>query len=216
MHDNDADTFGLVGDFIDGWSLRRRFHWPQSHNDVVQKILRKGRKGSEIPLIPGNHDEFMEFLLGLTLGHILVKHEYSYTDAKGRKFLVIHGHQFDVRVPIWLMKVGSWFYDYSVWLNHIVHKVRDYFNLPHWSLSNYLKKRTKEATSYVSNFKVLATAYAKAKGYDGVICGHIHDPKIEMIGDMIYMNCGDWVEHCTALVEDEKGNWMIIQSPRRG
>src|SRR5271156_130940 len=210
----ETDVFGLVGDFIDGWSLKRRWFWPQTHNDVIQKILRKGRKGGEIVLTPGNHDDFLEFLLNVVLGHVAIQHEYIHTAADGKRYLVIHGHQFDVHVPVWLMKVGSWAYDLTVIGNYFVHKVRDFFHLPHWSLSAYLKKRVKEAVTYVREFEEMAVEYARTKGCDGVICGHIHAPSIKTINGLTYMNSGDWIEHCTALVEHEDGSFELITTPR--
>jgi UDP-2,3-diacylglucosamine pyrophosphatase LpxH len=210
----ETEVLGLVGDFIDGWSLKRRWFWPQTHNDVIQKILRKGRKGTEIILTPGNHDDFLEFLLNLVLGHITIQHEYIYTAGDGKKYLVMHGHQFDVHVPIWMMKIGSWAYDTTVVLNHVVHKIRDIFHLPHWSLSAYLKKRVKEAVTYMREFEEMAVEYARTKGCDGVICGHIHAPVIKVINGLTYINCGDWLEHRTAVVENENGSFEIITSPR--
>ena len=214
LRDTDADVFGLVGDFIDGWSFRRRFYWPQSHNDVIQKILRKGRKGAQILLIPGNHDEFFEFLLGTALGQVTVQHEYIYTAADGKRYLVIHGHQFDTHVPIWMMKVGSWAYDMTIVFNHIVHKVRGWLHMPHWSLSAYLKKRVKEAVTFMRVFEEIAVEYARTKGCDGVICGHIHSPVIKEINGLIYVNAGDWLEHCSAVVEHPDGRFEIVHTPR--
>jgi UDP-2,3-diacylglucosamine pyrophosphatase LpxH len=214
MHDNDAPTFGLVGDFIDGWSLSRRWYWPQTHNDVVQKILRKARKGSLVLLIPGNHDDFLEFLLNLILGHVTIVHEYIYTAADGKRYLVMHGHQFDVHIPIWLMRLGSWAYDATVTLNLLVHKIRNKLHLPHWSLSAYLKKKVKSAVSYMENFETMAVEYARTKGCDGIICGHIHAPCIKTINGIVYINCGDWLEHCSALVENPDGKFELIYSPR--
>lgn len=210
----ETEVLGLVGYFIDGWSLGRKWYWPQTHNDVVQKLLRKGRKGVEIILTPGNHDDFLEVLLNLVLGHITIQHEYVYTAADGKKYLVIHGHQFDAHVPIWLMKVGSWAYDLTIVGNHIVHKIRNFFHLPHWSLSAYLKKRVKEAVTYTREFEEMAVEYARTKGCAGVICGHIHTPAIKEINGLIYMNSGDWLEHCTALVEYPDGRFEIVTTPR--
>lgn len=214
LADIETEFMGLVGDFIDGWSLKRRWFWPQTHNDVVQKILRKGRKGTEILLTPGNHDDFLEFLLNLVLGHVTIQHEYIHTAGDGRKYLVMHGHQFDVHVPLWLMRVGSWAYDLTVVGNYAVHKIRDFFHLPHWSLSNYLKKRVKEAVTYMREFEEMAVEYARTKGCDGVICGHIHAPIIKEINGLAYINCGDWLEHCSAAVEHQDGRFEIVYVER--
>ncbi len=214
LKDNETPTLGLVGDFIDGWSLGRRWYWPQTHNDVIQKVLRKGRKGSEIILVPGNHDDFLEFLLGLVMGHVTIEHEYVYTAGNGKKYLVIHGHQFDVHVPIWLMKIGSFAYDTTVTLNYLVHKIRGWLHMPHWSLSAYLKKRVKEAVTYMREFEEMAVEYARMKGCDGVICGHIHAPIIKTVNGLTYMNCGDWLEHCSALVEQDDGAFSLVFSSR--
>jgi UDP-2,3-diacylglucosamine pyrophosphatase LpxH len=210
----ECETMGLVGDLIDGWSLKRRWFWPQAHNDVIQKLLRKGRKGTKIILTPGNHDDFLECLLNLVLGHITIQHEYVYTAADGQKYLVIHGHQFDVHVPIWLMRVGSWAYDLTVVGNYIVHKIRGIFHLPHWSLSAFLKKRVKEAVTYTREFEEMAVEYARIKGCDGVICGHVHTPAIKKINGLTYINAGDWLEHCSAVVEHMDGRFEILTTRR--
>ena len=147
---------GLVGDFIDGWSLNRNWVWPQTHNDVLQEIFNESHQGVSVILTPGNHDDFLERFLNFTLGNILIQHEYIYTAGDGRKYLILHGHQFDVHVPVWLMKVGSWAYDLTVVGNYLVHKIRDFFHLPHWSLSAYLKKRVKEAVTYMREFEEMA------------------------------------------------------------
>jgi UDP-2,3-diacylglucosamine pyrophosphatase LpxH len=216
LGETETRMMGLVGDFIDGWSLRRRWYWPQSHNDVIQKILNIAAGGTEVILTPGNHDDFLVFLLNVHLDRITLRKDYVYTAADGKKYLIIHGHQFDVGVPVWIMKLGSWAYDATVMANFLVHRVRDWLHLGRWSLSAYLKRHVKQAVTYMKEFEEKAVEYARAKGCDGVICGHIHSPAIKEINGLTYMNCGDWLEHCSALVEGDDGRFEIVVARNHG
>ena len=207
----ECDNLYLVGDLIDGWALSKNFFWPQSHNDVIQKILRKGRKGTKIYYIAGNHDEFLRVFAPQMFGNIVIEDTVIHTTVDGRKIMVLHGDQFDVIVNKmkWLSHLGSWAYDVSIMLNTVIAKIRNTFNLPYWSLSAWAKYKVKKAVNFISDYEESLLNYAKSKSASGIICGHIHHPNIRDINGLTYMNCGEWVESCTALIEDKDGNFFI-------
>ena len=213
---NDADTIYLVGDIVDGWRLKRWWYWPQAHNDVVQKILRKSRKGTRVVFIPGNHDEFARDYCGTHFGGIEVALDAVHTGADGRRHLVIHGDAFDgiVRHARWLAHIGDWAYAGALNLNTAVNAVRRRMGWSYWSLSARLKLKVKEAVKYIDDFERALATEAKRRGLDGVICGHIHHAEIREVDGIAYMNDGDWVESCTALVEDETGAFRILNWAR--
>lgn len=210
---NDADVIYLVGDIIDGWQLKRGWHWPQAHNDVVQKLLRKVRKGSQIVYLPGNHDEFLRDYFGTHFGGIEVMDEAIYTSADGKRFLVVHGDAFDVVVmhARWLAHLGDWAYDAAIYLNRWFNLVRRKLGLTYWSLSAWAKLKVKKAVNFIGAFEEALAAEARRQKVDGVICGHIHHAAIHDQHGIRYMNCGDWVESCTALVETYEGRFEIIR-----
>lgn len=210
----ECETLYLVGDIIDGWALERSKYWPQQHNDVIQKLLRKARKGTVVYYIPGNHDEFVRQYNEMQFGNIMIIDQTVHTTVDGKHFLVIHGDQFDIvmRHAKWLANIGSLAYDLSISCNTAVNKIRRFFGLEYWSLSNWLKYKVKSAVNFVSEFENTLTSYAKSKGADGVICGHIHYAKIvPNLNGVMYFNCGDWVESHTALVEHYDGRIELIQ-----
>ena len=209
----ECDSLYLVGDLIDGWALSKNFFWPQSHNDVIQKILRKGRKGTKIYYIAGNHDEFLRVFAPQMFGNIVIEDNIIHTTVDGRKIMVLHGDQFDVIVNKmkWLSHLGSWAYDVSIMLNTVIAKIRNTFKLPYWSLSAWAKYKVKKAVNFISDYEESLLNYAKSKSASGIICGHIHHANIRDINGLTYMNCGDWVESCTALVEHADGRWEIIR-----
>jgi UDP-2,3-diacylglucosamine pyrophosphatase LpxH len=213
---NKAQNLFLVGDIIDGWRLKKRWYWPQSHSNVVRKILTAANRGTNVYYIVGNHDEALRNWMRMIpkLGNLSITNRYDYTDLSGKRFLVVHGDMFDGLMQFGsgklLMHIGDKLYDIIIRLNDIWSAVRERFNLPYWSLSKWIKHNTKQAVSYVLNFETLLSHYCKTKGYDGIICGHIHTAEIRTIDGIIYMNDGDWVESCTALVETWKGEWQII------
>jgi UDP-2,3-diacylglucosamine pyrophosphatase LpxH len=210
---NDADTIYLAGDIIDFWSLKRAPLWPQSHNDVLQKLLRKARKGTRIVFIPGNHDEAARGYTGMSFGAIEVHHDAVHVTAEGHRFLVIHGDEFDVvvRYARWLALVGDRSYELAVWCNRPLNFVRRRLGLGFWSLSNYLKLRVKSAVNFIGEFEHAIAAEAKRRNAAGVICGHIHHMTDRMIDGIRYVNCGDWVESCTAIAEDHDGTLHQIR-----
>jgi UDP-2,3-diacylglucosamine pyrophosphatase LpxH len=202
----------LVGDIIDGWQLKRRWYWHQSHNDVVQKVLRKARKGTRVTYIAGNHDEAMRHFLGLAFGGIDIRDEAVHVTADGKRLLVTHGDLFDavVQGAKWLAHVGDALYMFSLRANRWFNHARARLGLPYWSLSQFLKHRVKNAVSYITKFEQALAHEAKRRGFDGVVCGHIHKAGIRDIDGVRYCNDGDWVESLTALVELESGELRII------
>lgn len=209
----ECETLYLVGDILDGWRLRKTWYWPQAHNDVVQKLLRKARKGTRVVLIPGNHDEFLREFTGVEFGRIPI-HKYAIHEAPdGRKYLVIHGDQFDgiVTYARWLALLGDTAYTAALVLNRWYNAARRGMGLSYWSLSAYLKHKVKNAVAFIARFEGAMAEVAKKRGLSGVICGHIHHAEMRMIGDILYCNDGDWVESCTALVEHFDGRMEIVR-----
>lgn len=202
----------LIGDIIDGWQLRRRWFWPQSHNDVVQKILRKARKGTDVVYVPGNHDAFGRHFGAISLGGIELREEIVHVTADGRRMLVVHGDLFDgvIQYAKWLAFVGDHLYMCALHLNRWFNALRARFGFPYWSLSQFLKHKVKNAVSYITDFEIALADEARRRGVDGIVCGHIHKAEIRSIDGILYCNDGDWVESLTALVEDERGELSIL------
>ena len=209
---HESDYLYLVGDIIDGWQLRRRWYWPQAHNDVIQKLLRKARKGTRVIYVPGNHDEFARHFLDHHFGGIEVMDEAVHKTADGRQLWVIHGDYFDavVQQAKWLAYVGDYLYEFTLKLNRYLNNMRGRLGLPYWSLSAYLKHKVKKALNYVTDFENAVAHVAAKKGYQGVVCGHIHRAEIRDVNGVLYCNDGDWVESCTALVETVDGRLELL------
>lgn len=207
-----SDHLYLVGDIIDGWQLRRKWYWPQSHNDVVQKILRSARKGTRVIFVPGNHDEFARGFIGHHFGGVEVVQDAVHVTADGIKLWVIHGDYFDgvIQCAKWLAYVGDNLYEFTLKLNRHLNRLRGHFGLPYWSLSAYLKQKVKKALNYVTDFEVAVAREARNLGHDGVVCGHIHRAEMRTIDGILYCNDGDWVESQTALVEHLDGRLELI------
>jgi UDP-2,3-diacylglucosamine pyrophosphatase LpxH len=207
-----SDYLYLVGDIIDGWQLRRKWFWPQSHNDVVQKLLRSARKGTRVIFVPGNHDEFARGFIGHHFGGVEVVQDAVHVTAKGVKLWVIHGDYFDgvIQCAKWLAYVGDNAYEFTLKLNRHLNRLRGHFGLPYWSLSAYLKQKVKTALNYVTDFEVAVAREARNLGHDGVVCGHIHRAEMRTIDGILYCNDGDWVESQTALVEHLDGRLELI------
>jgi UDP-2,3-diacylglucosamine pyrophosphatase LpxH len=208
----ECDHLFLVGDIIDGWQLRRSWYWPQAHNDVVQKLLRKARKGTRVIFIPGNHDEFARRYVGHNFGGIDVAEEWIHETADGRKLWVMHGDLFDgvIQCAKWLAHVGDTLYEFTLKLNRYLNTMRARLGLPYWSLSKYLKLKVKRAVSYVGDFENAVAREARRRGVNGVVCGHIHHAEMRDIDGILYANDGDWVESLTALVEHADGRLEIL------
>jgi UDP-2,3-diacylglucosamine pyrophosphatase LpxH len=210
---HDADVIYLVGDIIDGWRLKQAWHWPQTHNDVVQKLLRKGRKGARVIYIPGNHDEFLRDYYGTHFGGIEVMETAIHETAAGRRFLVIHGDIFDmvVRHARWLAYLGDWAYEAALTINTYVNLIRRRLGLSYWSLSAWAKLKVKNAVNFIGQFEATLSAEAAKHKVDGVICGHIHHAAMRDMNGVAYVNCGDWVESCTAVAEHADGRLELIR-----
>jgi UDP-2,3-diacylglucosamine pyrophosphatase LpxH len=206
LRETDFDTLYIVGDLIDIWSLRRAIYWPQQHNDVIQKILRKARKGTRVIYIPGNHDELVTSFCG-AYGNIEITERATHVTASGERVLIIHGHELDTVVQNvkWLAFAGDVGYQFLLSLNPLINFVRRRFGLGYWSLSAYAKRRVKDAVSFIGKFEAAVAHYAERYRVDAVLCGHIHSAAIREFGRVSYYNCGDWVESCTALVEGDDG-----------
>ncbi len=206
LRDYEMETLYIVGDLIDVWQLRRGVYWPQQHNDVIQKILRKARKGTRVIYIPGNHDEFVSGFYG-DYGHITIQKHAIHVTAEGKRMLVLHGHELDTVVQNvkWLAFAGDAGYQFLLSLNPAINFLRRRFGFGYWSLSAYVKKRVKDAVSFIGEFEKAIVLYAEKYSVDGVLCGHIHSAAIHQFGAVTYYNCGDWVETCSALVEKEDG-----------
>jgi len=213
LRDYEADLIYLVGDIVDGWQLKSTWYWPQSHNDVMQKLLRKARKGARMIYVPGNHDEFMRDFYGIHFGGIEVIEKTVHVTAAGHRFLVIHGDLFDVviRHARWLALLGNRAYDLAIMLNTHFNSIRRLLGLPYWSLSRWIKLRVKNAVNFIGEFEKTLSKEARRHDVDGVICGHIHHPVIRTFDGLTYVNCGDWVESCTAAVEHFDGRFEIIE-----
>ena len=209
----ECDELYLVGDIIDGWAMSKNFYWPQAHNDVIQKLMRRARKNTKVTYLPGNHDEFLRSFDDHDFGNIRLVDTIIHQGLDGKRYLVMHGDQFDavIKNMKWLAHIGSWMYDFTISLNVVVNKVRNKFRLPYWSLSAWAKYKVKQAVNFIGDYEENLSLYAASKNVQGIICGHIHHANIRAIADITYMNCGDWVESCTALVEHTDGRWELIR-----
>lgn len=208
----DCDLMYLVGDILDGWALKKRFYWPDSHNDIVWRFLKRAKRGTEIIYIPGNHDEMFRQFSGLNFGGVHIRRQAIHTTADGRRLLVLHGDEFDAITMShrWLAHLGDAAYEAIMGLNRLVNRVRRWMDLPYWSLSKYAKAKVKNAVEFISKFEEIVAHEAGARGVDGVIAGHIHTAEMRDIEGIAYYNDGDWVEGCTALVEHYDGTMEIL------
>jgi UDP-2,3-diacylglucosamine pyrophosphatase LpxH len=212
LRNTDSEKLYLVGDIIDGWRLKKIWYWRTAFNDVVQEVLQKVQNGTQVVYIPGNHDEIARGYIGLEVGGVEIRRDDIHETADGRRFLVLHGDEFDgvVRNAKWLAMLGDWAYNGAQWVNSVFNWGRRLLGLHYWSLSAFLKTKVKGAFNYINKFETLVADTAEKRGVEGVICGHIHHAQIRRIGDVLYCNDGDWVESCTALVEDMDGQLTIL------
>ncbi len=208
----ESETLYLVGDIVDGWQLKRRWYWDQTHNNIVQTVLKKAKKGTNVIFVPGNHDEAARQFIELDFGGIKVRDELVHTTADGKRLLVLHGDRFDgvIACAKWLAYLGDSLYTVILKLNQVFNHWRARAGLPYWSLSQYLKLKVKNAVSYITKFEDALADEARKRGLDGVICGHIHKPEIRDIGGILYCNDGDWVESLSALIEEADGELRLI------
>lgn len=212
LRNHESDTLYLVGDILDGWQLRKGWYWPQAHNDVVQKVLRKVRKGTRVVYVPGNHDSMARQFIGLTFGDIEVVEDCVHVTADGRRLWITHGDQFDgvTQHAAWLAHLGDTAYTLVLTLNRWFNALRARMGLPYWSVSQYLKHRVKNAVNFIAGYEQMVTDEARRRGCDGVVCGHIHKPEMRDIDGVLYCNDGDWVESHSALIEDWDGELRIV------
>lgn len=212
LRNTESDHLYLVGDIVDGWRLRRRAWWDASHHEVIQELLGKALSGTRVVYIPGNHDELLRGYLGTELGGVSILGEAIHETADGRRLLVVHGDEFDAVVCYakWLAVLGDSAYTLTLFLNAWFNRCRRVFGKPYWSLSGYLKSQVKNAVQLVSSYETAVAAAARRRGVDGVVCGHIHTAAIRKFDGLDYYNDGDWVESCTALVENEMGDMKIL------
>ena len=212
---NSCDTLYLVGDIIDAWKIQQnKWRWKQSHTNVVRRVLGHAKRGTKVIFIAGNHDEFLRPMIryGFSFGLIEIHNQAEHIGADGKHYLVTHGDLFDgiTRLAPWLAFLGDKLYDLVLDWNSKFNALRRKLGLGYWSLSKFLKHRVKKATDFMFQFEKNLATYCKKRGFDGVICGHIHHAEIKDIDGIIYMNDGDWVESMTALVEHHNGKWEII------
>ncbi|MAJ57479.1 MAG: UDP-2,3-diacylglucosamine hydrolase [Candidatus Pelagibacter sp.] len=207
-----SENLYLVGDIVDGWALKKNWYWPQQHNDVIQKILRKARHGTRVFYLAGNHDEILRKFIPINLGNVEILNQLIHEGINGKKYWVVHGDQFDgiIRYAKWLSVLGSFAYETLISFNRYLNYFRRRLGKEYWSLSKYLKHKVKNAVQFISEFETMVVETAKKQKADGVICGHIHNPTIEEIKNIEYKNCGDWVESCTALVEHFDGKFELV------
>lgn len=212
LKEHSCDQLYLVGDIIDGWRLKKNLFWPQSHVNVVRRILTLSKRGTEVIYVTGNHDEFLRGYGEAAFGSIYLVDEYEHTTADGKRLLVLHGDRFDtvVRYHKWVAHLGDVAYESLLVLNRWFNGARRLLGYDYWSLSAFLKHRVKQAVSFITDFEETLAYECRRRGYDGVVCGHIHHAEIRTIDDVDYFNCGDWVESCSALVEDQDGKIEII------
>ena len=213
LRDTECEHLYLVGDFIDGWQLRRKWYWTEDYNLLIQKLLRKNRKKTRVTYITGNHDEFLEKFIGMSFGAVRLAERVVHTTADGKRYLVIHGHQFDglSHFNRLLDRVGSALYDRILDINVWINRARRSLGFGYWSFASYIKLKAKAAVKYVTDYEDAMIQFTRKSGWAGVICGHIHRPEIRDLGDIQYINTGDWVENCTALAEDFEGKFTLIK-----
>lgn len=208
-----CDRLYLVGDIIDGWRMKSSLYWPQSHNDVLRRFLTLAKRGTRVIYVTGNHDEFLRRYSDMTFGNLELVDEAEHKGRDGSRYLVIHGDQFDV-VTLhhrWLAFLGDLSYVLLLRMNRVVNWVRRRLGYGHWSLAQYLKHKVKRAVNFISEFEEALANQCRKLGYSGVVCGHIHHAEITDYSGISYMNCGDWVESCTALVENANGQFEILR-----
>jgi len=210
---HEAEAIYLVGDIVDGWRLAKAWHWPSEYNVFVELLIEKAMAGTRVVVLPGNHDEFLREYLGTYFGEIEFVDRTVHTTALGRTYLVIHGDQFDVVVEHakWLAHVGDWAYNAALRVNIAINWVRRRLGLQYWSLSAWAKQKVKNAVSVIGRFEEALVHEAKESGVDGVICGHIHFADMHDRLGIHYINTGDWVESCTAIVENTDGAFELVK-----
>lgn len=213
LENNDSEFLYLAGDVIDLWKLNRGWYWPDVNNRIVESIIKKSLSGTKVVYIPGNHDAMFRKYVNSEVHGIRFMSEAVHRTADGRKFLVLHGDEFDpvTNYSNWLARLGSDAYSILLVLNRYVSRVRQRFGCKYWSLSSFLKQRVKEAVNFIGSFRNAIVKEADRRQIDGLICGHVHHASFEQVGRVLYSNTGDWVESCTALVENHDGSLQVLR-----
>lgn len=213
LKQNNSDTLYLVGDIIDGWQMKKRAYWPQAHVNVIRRVLTRAKRGTKVIYVTGNHDEFLRRYSGMSFGNIHLVDEYEHITPDGNKYWVIHGDAFDGIVcnQKWLAVLGDWAYETLLKVNVMFNHVRHWMGKDYWSLSAYLKYKVKQAVTFIDDYEKTLANECRKRGYQGVICGHIHHPEVSHIDEILYGNSGDWVESCSALVEHYNGSLEVIR-----
>jgi UDP-2,3-diacylglucosamine pyrophosphatase LpxH len=214
LREHDAEHLYLLGDIVDFWAMSRGIHWTPAQNTVVQKVLRRARHGEHVMLIPGNHDEALREYDGASFGDIRVKREHIHVTADGRRLLLLHGDEFDqvTRYHRWLAVLGDIGYNLLVRINAWLSWLRRTLRISgYWSLAGYAKRRVKRAVSFIFDFEDAVIHTVRERGLDGIVCGHIHSASLREVDGVLYVNCGDWVDSCTAIVEHLDGRLELIE-----
>lgn len=208
----ECDQLYLVGDIFDVWNMKKGLYWPQAHNNVIRTVLGKAKHGTRVVYIPGNHDEVFRDFDGMLFGNVEIRREAVHETRTGERLLVLHGDEFDsvMQCSPWLARLGSHAYDALLYLNGWVNRLRRRLGLGYWSLAGYLKHRVKNAVNYISDFEEVVAHEARRREVDGIVCGHIHHAEISEFDGVRYLNCGDWVESHTALVEHHNGQIELL------
>jgi len=208
-----APSMYLVGDIIDGWRMKKQTYWPQTHTDVIRRLLTKAKRGTKITYVTGNHDEFLRRYSGIEFGNVTLCDEAVHITADGKRMWVLHGDAYDgvVTCHRWLALLGDWAYETMLHVNRWFNELRRRFGFGYWSLSAFLKHRVKRAVMYIHDYETVLIHDCQKKNMNGAICGHIHHAEMRLQDDMLYCNCGDWVESCTALVEHLDGRFEILK-----
>jgi len=212
LQNTTCDQLFLVGDIIDGWQMRGRVYWPESHERVMKQLLEMAKSGTKVRYITGNHDEFLRNYGALQFDTIEIVDEYRLRNKDGSEFLVIHGDQYDVitKYARWISTLGDVGYNLLLRINVVVNKVRSLLGYDYWSFSKWVKDSVKQAVSYVGDFEATVASVCNQRGYAGIICGHIHKAANREVGGVRYLNCGDWVESCTAILHTHDGQFQVI------
>jgi UDP-2,3-diacylglucosamine pyrophosphatase LpxH len=213
LREYESDYLFLVGDIVDLWAMSRGVYWSQAQNTVVQKVLKRARHGTQVYLIPGNHDEALREYVDTSFGDILLVSRHVHAAADGKRYLLLHGDEFDqvTRYHRWVAVLGDIAYNLLVRVNLALSLVRRTLGRAgYWSLAGYAKQRVKTAVSFICNFEEAVAHNVRQLGLDGVICGHIHSAAIRPLDGIVYVNCGDWVDSCTAIVEHHDGRLELI------
>lgn len=208
-----CETLILNGDIIDSWQLRKGSSWKKKHTAFFRIILKMiENQHTKVVYLRGNHDDFLDQIIPFSLGKsFTIQRDYILKSGK-KNFLIIHGDIFDSVTSHmkWLAYMGDVGYTFLLTINKLYNQYRTWRGLDYYSFSQRIKQKVKLAVNYISDFEEKLAELAKANHCEGIICGHIHKPDIRQIGDITYMNSGDWVESLTALVEDHRGNWELL------